>query len=230
MYSRASTPEPPMAYRSDLVRPDGTMARRPYVYGAVGSVNSQGSRPGTPRERESSVYSQGGTPRSAGGRSSTLTHSGAPTPTFFAGTAIQPAHSQPSSRPSTPGHFFPQSQSAPPSAFRQSWPRYAGDEEVEVAGAPVGFTRERRPSRLSLTLSMMEGSRETEETQDKPGSMSRRSPTASLGGGAGGDVARSSSMSTEVHVPEPSRSTLFVVNCGNEESKHPGDPPLPEQL
>ena len=216
-----------MAYRSDLVRSDGTMARRPYVYGAVGSVNSQGSRPGTPRERDS-LYSQGGTPRSAGGRSSTLTHSGAPTPTFFAGTAIQPPHSQPSSRPSTPGHFFPQSQSAPPSAFRQSWPRYASDEEPDSsAGSPVAFIRERRPSRLSLTLSMMDDSREVEEAEDRPGAMSRRSPTHSLGGGGGGDVVRSASMSTEVHIPQPSRSTLFVVNGGNDDSKRSGDPPPP---
>lgn len=218
-----------MAYRSDAVRPDGSMERRPYVYGALGSPNSYVDRPTTPRG-QSSLYSQGGipsTPHSGNNRSSTrlsFTRSGAPTPTFFASTAIQPGQSQPSSRPSTPGHFYPQSQSAPPSAFRQSWPRYSGDDEPEASSSPTGFTRERRPSRLSLTLSMMEDSRESGEAQDKPASMSRRSTTQSLGG-AGGDVARSSSTSTDAHVPEPSRSTLFVVN--SEEPKISGDPPPP---
>lgn len=219
-----------MAYtpRRGSARPDSSVERAPYHYGGLGSANGHGSRPNTPRARDS-VYSQTAPPAtpplSARDRSSThlsFTHSGAPTPTFFATTAISPGHSVPSSRPSTPGHIYTQNGgSAPPSAFagRQSWPRYAGDDEPDSAGVTAygpGMVRERRPSRLSLTLSMMEGTTESGERAERRASTGRRSATASLhgvGGSSGAEVARSGSMSTDVHVLQPSQSTLFVVNC-----------------
>jgi hypothetical protein len=211
---------PPMAYHSrpSSAMPDDSTQRKPYHYGglALGSVHSHGSsRPSSPRVR-SSLYSQGEPatpPPSQRNRSSTglsFTHSGAPTPPLFASTAIAPGPSQPPSRPSTPGPFHASAGAggAPPSAFaRQSWPRYADDEPDGPAFG--GVVRERRPSRLSLTLSTWEGTRESGEHGEGP---SRRSTSASLRAG-GADVARSASVSTDVHhVLEPSRSTLFVVN------------------
>jgi hypothetical protein len=94
--------------------------------------------------------------------------------------------------------------------MRQSWPRYTGDgEEPDSPGSPTMYSkRERRPSRLSLTLSMMDDTRQSGEGEGGAGT-SRRSTTTSMNGG---DIARSPSMSSEMHVPEPSRSTLFVVN------------------
>ena len=204
--------------RADGTAAEGSAERKPYHYGGLTlrSINSHGSsRPSTPHVRES-IHSQGEpptTPLSQRNRSSThlsFTQRGAPTPTFFATTAISPGHSQPSSRASTPGHFANSGVSVPPSAFtRQSWPRYADSDEPD-GPAFGGMVRERRPSRLSLTLSTWEGTRESDEHGDGP---SRRSTNASLIGGA--DVARSPSASTDMHLNDMSRrsrSTLFIVN------------------
>ncbi|GJE97564.1 hypothetical protein PsYK624_137850 [Phanerochaete sordida] len=216
--ARPHTPDvPSMAYAGGpgAAQLDEGLEPKPYHYGGLGSHTSRGSsRPNSPRAR-SSTYSQGNPPTTpgSGNRSSTrlsITQSGAPTPTFFPSTAIAPGQSQPNSRPSTPGYFPGHGGSAsapsspPPSAYmRQSWPRYASDGEdsgSDSAAAPIMYPRrERRPSRLSLTLSMMDGTRESGDGGE------RRSTTASVKSGP--------SVSTEAHqAPEQSRSTLFVVN------------------
>lgn len=212
--ARPPSPDPlDMVYRSpreSTLNGENT-ERKPYYYGALvsGSRNSHGSsRPGSPRNR-SSVYSQGGTPHPMHPPSPGLSFnqgSPPPTPPFLPSTTVQPGASLPSSRPSTPGYF---PASGPPSAFtRQSWPRY--DDQQETLQEFGVRPRERRPSRLSLTLSQCEA---MQDFQERPKSAGRRSTGGSLNGTSpNADVARSPSMSTEVHINERSRSTLFIVN------------------
>lgn len=183
-------------------RPSSPHHARSSMYSQHGGQGSP-EPPTTPQSPSQSVRNRSSTRLS-------FTQSGAPTPPLFASTAISPGHSVPSSRPSTPGHFPTSSgsQSAglppgacagvPPSAFaysRQSWPRYADDESDGSGPAFGGMVRERRPSRLSLTLSTWEGSGEREEAGAGP---SRKSTTGSLGGD--GAMARSASVSTNAHV------------------------------
>lgn len=198
---------------------------KPYRYGAVGSVRSQGgSNPGTPRE--SSVYSHSvspTTPRSFAGSASprlsmSFSQGGAPTPPIVPATALTPGPSQPSSRPDTPGYFG----QLPPSAFniRQSWPLYNGSSDDSYDGSDprssptFGLRGERRPSRLSLTLANWNP---TAELEGRRRAVSSR--TVSMNMSTPVDPVRTPPAVSK-DVEERRQSALFVVNADANASHH----------